>query len=230
MAILRTTVDDDTNANDRATRHPMCPHGKYWDNGKARGETVPTMVFRYPRGSITWLHIICSRWLVIGLKTGSLDLVDLENDYDDPVARFRNLKGHVACGVTTTADERVVLTANTKYATDVLLFHERPLPGSHAEQRPRRQKFRSASENLPAIVDRKLRASVSLARGANVTKAQYTVGIPFRSGIVVIAKDWNIEIYSMNDVAAALLRSSMEGTVQYVSPLQSLPYPGNQMI
>ncbi|KAG8886809.1 hypothetical protein FRB98_000945 [Tulasnella sp. 332] len=152
MAILRTTVDDDTNANDRATRHPMCPHGKYWDNGKARGEAVPTMVLRYPRGSITWLHIIRSRWLVIGLKTGSLDLVDLENDYDDPVARFRNLKGHVACGVTTTADERVVLTANTK--------------------------------------------------------AQYTVGIPFRSGIVVIAKDWNIEIYSMNDVAAALLRSN----------------------
>ncbi|KAG8846966.1 hypothetical protein FRB96_001716 [Tulasnella sp. 330] len=225
---------------------------KYWDNGKARGETVPAMVFRYPRGSIAWLHIIRSRWLVIGLTTGSLDLVDLENDYDDPVACFKNLKGHVACGVTTTTDERIVLTVHTSLQQTYCFSMNLPHLGVKPDEDPGAGNFElsdsfpgyttvlgaygsllafasSALGNLPAIVDRKLKASVHLAGGTNVSGAQHTVDIQFRPDIVVIAKDWNIEIYSMNNIATALHQSSAEGIVQLLLPLQSLPYPEHRM-
>ncbi|KAG9003657.1 hypothetical protein FRB94_002980 [Tulasnella sp. JGI-2019a] len=226
---------------------------KYWDSCKARGEAVPSMMFRYPRGSITWLHIIRSRWFVMGTEARSLELIDLENDYDDPVARCVGIKGYVSSGLTITVNSQIVLVVNTSAHETYCFSMDIPHLGVPPKQDPAVGNFEridsffgyttilssfednlayacSTEESYPVIMNRKANASVYLHRGLNVKRAQYTVQIQLRPDIAIVAKDWNIEIYSMPEVSAALTQSSLQRSIESITPLQSLSYPEDNMM
>lgn len=88
----------------------------YFDTGRMRSEPLPAVVFHYPRKyPVTWLHIIRSRWLVVGSQNGSLELRDLENDVEEPVARFEGMTGFASSGVTARTEAgQVTLVVNTR--------------------------------------------------------------------------------------------------------------------
>lgn len=67
---------------------------------------------------MTWVHMLQSRWLVLGLKCCRLEVWDLGRGPDDAeylVALEECLSGHVVSGVSYLAGEKVLLTVNTQY-------------------------------------------------------------------------------------------------------------------
>lgn len=91
----------------------------HWDHGKARGNCEPVGCITCPRGSVSWLHIIRSKWLVVGIKSGVLELWDMEN-HDDARATssFGGMIGFVCSGLTASdATGNLILIVSTRYAT-----------------------------------------------------------------------------------------------------------------
>ncbi|KAG9027383.1 hypothetical protein FRB95_007815 [Tulasnella sp. JGI-2019a] len=229
---------------------------KTWRSGLQREVPYPspTRCIRCPRGSVTWIHLVRSRWLLIGQEGGRLELWDLQRgDIACQATYVDGMNGYVSRGITFTAKDQLKLVVSTStdrvYGMDLFLPHlmeddvgpvtdemmvlNYTLVGFSVvlDARDTILAFsRSTAENLPHVVDQRTGGCARLMKGHNDVKPQHTVDIQIRPDLIIVAKDWNIVLYSTSDVLAALEKSCSDGrALQTVLATVSLEYPGKRM-
>ncbi|KAG8902097.1 hypothetical protein FRC00_001897 [Tulasnella sp. 408] len=90
---------------------------RLWDGGNPKIKRKLSQFIQRPRESITWIRLICSRWVVIQQSGATLELWDLEDvTFQQPALTINSFEGIVDGSVVRSKAERTVaMMISTRY-------------------------------------------------------------------------------------------------------------------
>ncbi|KAG8906466.1 hypothetical protein FRC01_008007, partial [Tulasnella sp. 417] len=226
-----------------------------WDAERLRQDFKLSRCIQRPWNSITWMAMLRSRWLIVQLDKGRLELWDIESPFtSSPVSYFDGLDAMVdGHKFSQTSYESWTMVLSTRAHKTYHIRIELPKMGVPATQAPQFDLlktvagcsglldldrdlalFSQSTSDDGAIAQCQLSAATTILRSEREEpKLDYAVcaKVATHMHVVVIVRRTAIEFYSLDAINRALKSSGqLANGLNEVLPTQSIPFPEDEHV
>ncbi|KAG8921833.1 hypothetical protein FRC00_008177, partial [Tulasnella sp. 408] len=198
-----------------------------WDAGRLGGDSSKFFrCIQRPWNSITWMTMLRSRWLLVQLNAGRLELWDIESPFTSyPVSYFDGLEGMVdGYKLLKSLEESLNVVVSLGLVEtvagcsglldidkDLALFSRSPSTGG-------------------AIAQCQTSAAMAILQSeSEEPKLEYAVGAKVAGNVVVVVRRTAIELYYVDEIQRALKSAGQTPSrSNQVLPIQSIPFLGDE--
>ncbi|KAG8915536.1 hypothetical protein FRC00_003188 [Tulasnella sp. 408] len=206
---------------------------RLWDGGNPKTKRKLSKFIQRPRESITWIRLICSRWVVIQQSGATLELWDLEDvAFQQPALTINSFEGIVDGSVVRSEAERTVaMMISTRSCKVGRIQFFLPYPKAGGGSASARvvdsfgdfSRLMDADEQLAAFLQHQGNRGNFIRDMVSGAVPQQPFGIQLKRQVVAVATAGSVDLYWRKAIIATL-RSPEPGGVA-IQPFQRLTYP-----
>ncbi|KAG9046640.1 hypothetical protein FS837_003962, partial [Tulasnella sp. UAMH 9824] len=221
---------------------------RLWDGGNPKIQRKLSKFIQRPRESITWIQLICSRWVVIQQNGATLELWDPEDvTFQQPTLTINSFEGIVDGSVVRSkAESTVAMMMSTRSCKvgriDLVLPYPKADGGSASatvvDSFDHFSRLMDADEKLAAFLEHQGKrgnfirdmvsgAVIRLDCSPENSQPQQPFGIQLKRQVVAVATVWSVDLY-WREAIITTLRSPERGGAA-IQPFQRLTYPPDNL-